>query len=460
MCGFESRPSHQQIFLQDLFMTSTTETTSSASALERRIQISVPMAEVEQEVQKRLQRISKTAKMPGFRPGKVPMKVVAQSYGAQAQSEAIGDVVSRAYSNAVVEQKLRVAGPPAIEPVTKEGQSDQALFFEAVVEVYPEIAVPALAGVEIKKTVCDITEADVDRTLDTLRQQRTSFESVERASQKGDRVTIDFKGEIDGVAFAGGSSENFAFVLGDGSMLKEFDEAAVGMKATESKTFPMQFPDDYHGKEVAGKLAMFTITLRDVAAPKVPELDDAFAKTMGIESGDMSKLRDDVRRNLSREVSNRCKAKTKSSVMDALMLSATFDVPKALVSGEAERLADATRQDLQSRGMNVKDAPIPPELFNEQAIKRVKLGLLVGEIVKAQSLQPQEAQIKALVEEMASAYENPEQFVNWYMSQDKHRAEAEAVVIEDNVVAWALSVAKVVDTPVTVEGLMADNTAK
>jgi trigger factor len=441
-------------------MTSTTETTSSASALERRIQISVPMAEVEQEVQKRLQRISKTAKMPGFRPGKVPMKVVAQSYGAQAQSEAIGDVVSRAYSNAVVEQKLRVAGPPAIEPVTKEGQSDQALFFEAVVEVYPEIAVPALAGVEIKKTVCDITEADVDRTLDTLRQQRTSFESVERASQKGDRVTIDFKGEIDGVAFAGGSSENFAFVLGDGSMLKEFDEAAVGMKATESKTFPMQFPDDYHGKEVAGKLAMFTITLRDVAAPKVPELDDAFAKTMGIESGDMSKLRDDVRRNLSREVSNRCKAKTKSSVMDALMLSATFDVPKALVSGEAERLADATRQDLQSRGMNVKDAPIPPELFNEQAIKRVKLGLLVGEIVKAQSLQPQEAQIKALVEEMASAYENPEQFVNWYMSQGKHRAEAEAVVIEDNVVAWALSVAKVVDTPVTVEGLMADNTAK
>jgi len=368
--------------------------------------------------------------------------------------------VSRAYSNAVVEQKLRVAGPPAIEPVTKEGQSDQALFFEAVVEVYPEIAVPALAGVEIKKTVCDITEADVDRTLDTLRQQRTSFESVERASQKGDRVTIDFKGEIDGVAFAGGSSENFAFVLGDGSMLKEFDEAAVGMKATESKTFHMQFPDDYHGKEVAGKLAMFTITLREVAAPKVPELDDAFAKTMGIESGDMSKLRDDVRRNLSREVSNRCKAKTKSSVMDALMQSAAFDVPKALVSGEAERLADATRQDLQSRGMNVKDAPIPPELFNEQAIKRVKLGLLVGEIVKAQSLQPQEAQIKALVEEMASAYENPEQFVNWYMSQGKHRAEAEAVVIEDNVVTWALSVAKVVDTPVTVEGLMADNTAK
>lgn len=181
---------------------------------------------------------------------------------------------------------------------------------------------------------------------------------------------------------------------------------------------------------------------------------------MGIESGDMSKLREDVRRNLSREVSNRCKAKTKSSVMDALMLSAAFDVPKALVSGEAERLANATRQDLQARGMNVKDAPIPPELFNEQAIKRVKLGLLVGEIVKAQSLQPQEAQIKALVEEMASAYENPEQFVNWYMSQGKHRAEAEAVVIEDNVVAWALGVAKVLDTPVTVEGLMADNSAK
>jgi trigger factor len=443
-------------------MTSTSATPTSAtiaptSGLERRIQLSVTVAEIEQEAQKRLLRLSKTVKMAGFRPGKVPMRVVSQTYGAQAQSEAMGDVVSRAYSTAVNEQKLRVAGPPAIEPVVSENASDTTLRFEAVVEVYPEITCPSLEGIEIKKTICEITDADVERTLDTLRKQRTSFDSVDRASQKGDRINLDFKGEIDGVPFTGGSSENYAFVLGDGSMLKEFDEAAVGMKADETKTFPMKFPDDYHGKDVAGKLAMFTIKIRNVSSPKVPALDEEFAKSMGIVSGDIGQLKEDVRKNLAREVANRCKAKTKTTVMDALSQWANFEIPKSLVEGESQRLAESTRQDMAARGMNVKDVPIPADLFAEQASKRVKLGLLVGEIVKAQNLHATEAQLKAFVQDMASAYEKPEAFVNWFMTQQKQRAEAEAMVIEDNVVSWALASAKISDQSVSVEGLMAES---
>jgi trigger factor len=439
-----------------LSMNATTTAGQSSNSLERRLKLSVTIDDVQKEAQKRLAKISKTVKMPGFRPGKVPMKVVSQTYGAQAQSEAIGDVVSRAYSNAVVEQKLRVAGPPAIEPIKSESEEDTVLHFEAVVEVYPEIAVPDVSGVEVKKTVCEISDADLDRTLETLRRQRTTFQTVDRASEKGDRVTVDFKGEIDGVAFNGGSAENYPFVLGDGSMLKEFDEAAAGLKQGESKTFPLNFPADYHGKDVAGKQAQFTITVREVAAPKVPELDADFAKTMGIASGDIEQLKADVRKNLAREVASRCKNKTKTAVMDALGAMSTFDLPKSLVSSESQRLAESTRQDLAARGMNVKEAPIPAELFEDQAKKRVRLGLLVGEIVKSKSLHPTEAQVKALVEDMASAYEKPEAFVNWFMTQPNQRAEAEAVVIEDNVVTWVLSNAKVVEESVTVEGLMAD----
>jgi trigger factor len=435
-------------------MTATT-TTAPQNSLERRLDLVVTMADVEQETQKRLAKISKTVKMSGFRPGKVPMRVVAQSYGPQARSEAIGFVVGNVYSKAVSEQKLKVAGQPEIEPVAPQGEGEPSeLKFTAIVEVYPEVQCPDLSAVEISKTTCEITESDLDKTLETLQKQRTEYHSVDRSSQKGDRVTLDFKGEIDGVAFTGGASENYTFVLGDGSMLREFDEAAVGMKVGETKTFPLKFPDDYHGKDVAGKLAMFSIKIRDVAEPKVPALNEEFAKSMGIESGDMAQLRADVRKNLAREVANRCKSRTKASVMDALVKFGTFDVPKALVESECERMAENTRRDLASRGMNVKDAPIPPELFKDKATERVRLGLIVGEVVVANNLRPTEEQIRTLVQEMASAYENPEQFVNWFIGQPQQRAQAEAVAIEDNVVSWALSKAKVVESSISVQTLL------
>lgn len=437
-------------------MTSTSSVPAAASSLERRLQVSVSISDIDQEARKRLARISKSVKMPGFRPGKVPMKVVQQNYGAQAQSEALGDVVSRAVSQAVSEQNLRVAGQPSVAPVTEGDAPEGALRFEAVFEVFPEISCPDVTTIEVSRVTCEVGDADLERTLDTLRRQRTVFEAVERASEKGDRVTVDFKGEIDGVAFAGGSSENFPFVLGDGSMLLEFDQAATGMKAGETKTFPMKFPDDYHGKDVAGKLAVFTIKVREVGAANVPQLDAEFARSMGIASGDLEQLRGDVHKNLVREVTGRCRSKTKASVMEALENLASFDVPRALVETESQRLADSARQDMLARGMNVKDAPIPAELFKDQAIRRVKLGLLIGEIVRAQNLTASADKVRALIEEMASAYERPQDFVNWFMNQPRQRADAEAAVIENQLVDWVLSQAKVIDRAISVEELMAE----
>lgn len=437
-------------------MTSTSSVPAAASSLERRLQVSVSISDIDEEARKRLARISKSVKMPGFRPGKVPMKVVQQNYGAQAQSEALGDVVSRAVSQAVSEQKLRIAGQPSVAPVTEGDSPEGALRFEAVFEVFPEITCPDVTSIEVSRVSCEVSDGDLERTLDTLRRQRTVFETVERPSEKGDRVTVDFKGEIDGVAFAGGTSENFPFVLGDGSMLLEFDQAATGMKAGETKTFPMKFPDDYHGKDVAGKLAVFTIKVREVGAANVPQLDAEFARSMGIASGDLEQLRTDVRKNLLREVTGRCRSKTKASVMEALENLASFDVPRALVETESQRLADSARQDMMARGMNVKDAPIPAELFKDQATRRVKLGLLIGEIVRAQNLTAPADKVRALIEEMASAYERPEDFVNWFMSQPRQRADAEAAVIENQLVDWVLSQARVIDRAISVEELMAE----
>jgi trigger factor len=237
-------------------------------------------------------------------------------------------------------------------------------------------------------------------------------------------------------------------------MLKEFDEAATGMSKGETKSFPLKFPDDYHGKEVAGNLATITKTLRDVAAPEVPELNEAFAKSLGVESGDINKLREDVEKNLRREVTARCKAKVKNSVMEALLETADFGVPKAMIETESQRLADNARKDLAARGMNVKDAPIPPELFKDQAAKRVRLGLLVAEVVKQKNLKAAEEQVRAFVEDLASSYESPGEFVNWYLGDANRRAEAEAVVIEENVVNWVLGVAKVTDDAISVETLL------
>ena len=315
--------------------------------LERRITITLPMADVQAEVEKRLKVRARTAKAPGFRPGKVPMKMVAQQYGYQVEAEVLNDKVGRAFSDAAVENNLKVAGYPKIEP--KSEAVEGMVAFDATFEVYPEVKIADLASAEVEKVSSAVTDAEIDKTIDILRKQRVHYHvkgeqgahgdgGTELSAQNGDRLTLDFVGKIDGVEFQGGKAENFAFVLGEGRMLPEFEAAAIGLKVGESKTFPLTFPADYHGKEVAGKTADFTITIKRIEWAHMPEVDAEFAKSLGITDGDLVKMREDIKQNLEREVNNRVKAKNKDSVMNALIKVSELDVPKALVDQDVDRL--------------------------------------------------------------------------------------------------------------------------
>jgi trigger factor len=424
-------------------------------ALERRIDLTVPSAMIEKEVQTRLAKLARNVKMPGFRQGKVPMKMVAATYGAQVQAEVMNDKVGEAFNSAVTASKLRVAGAPRLEPRAVEGSSD--LEFSAVFEVYPEIALGDLSGVEVQRAVCAVADAEIDRTLDIMRKQRASYEDVARSAAEGDIATIDFSGSIDGAPFEGGSATDFAFTLGQGRMLPEFEAAVLGMAAGTSKTFPLTFPADYTAAHLAGKTSEFTVTVKKVQQPVLPAIDADFAKSLGIADGDLDKMRAEVRTNLEREVGGRLKSRTKESAMSALLSSTSFDVPKSLVDEEQQRLADMTRRDLTQRGVQADKAPLPLDLFAAQADRRVRLGLLVGEVVRTNGLQPRPDQIRKLVEDLAQSYEKPQDVVNWYLSDRKRLAELEGAALEDNVTRWVLEHAKVVDTPVAFDELMGHN---
>lgn len=422
------------------------------SALERRIDMSVTLADIEKEVDARLKRIARTVKMPGFRPGKVPMKIVAQTHGSQARSEAIGAAVEKAFGEQVREQNLRVAGYPRIEP--KEASSGEVLEFSAVFEVYPDVVPGDLSGQKVERPVLEVTDAEVDKTVEVLRKQRTTFVAADRAAADGDRVVIDFAGRKDGELFEGGSGQDFPFVIGAGSMLKDFENAVAGLKAGESKTFDMTFPEDYHATNLAGQQVQFEITLKAVEAPVLPEVNADFAKALGVADGDVAKLREEVKTNLQREVKRRIQAKVKEQVMEALLAATPIEVPKALVEAEAGQLANNARRDLEMRGLKTKDIPVETSWFADQAERRVKLGLIMAEIVKANELHAKPEQIRALVEEMAQSYEDPAELVRWYYAQPERLSQAESVVIEDNVVAWVTEKAETTDKQVAFDELM------
>lgn len=438
--------------------------------LERRITLTVPVEEVKQEVEKRLKVRARTAKAPGFRPGKVPMKMVAAQYGYQVETEVLNDKVGRAFNNAANENNLRVAGYPRIEPKGSEGVAEGMIAFDATFEVYPEVKINDLATAEVEKVASPVTDAEIDKTIDILRKQRVHYHvkgeqgahgdgGPDQTAQNGDRVTVDFVGKIDGVEFAGGKAEDYPFVLGEGRMLPEFEAATIGLKVGESRTFPLSFPEDYHGKDVAGKTAEFTITLKKLEWAHLPEVDAEFAKSLGIADGDLGKMREDIKANLEREVNSRAKAKTKDSVMDALIKITELDVPNALLDQEVERMSEMTRQDMAQRGMKVGNVPFPPELFKPQAERRVRLGLILAELVKTNNLQATAEQVKAQVEEFAQSYEDPQQVVKYYYSDRRRLAEVEALVLEENVVNFVLGKAKVSDKAVAFDELMG-NTAQ
>ncbi len=435
--------------------------------LERRVTLTVALADVNAEVEKRLKVRARTAKAPGFRPGKVPMKMVAAQYGYIVESEVLNDKVGRAFGEVTAEHKLRVAGFPKIEPKA-DAKVDGSVVFQATFEVYPEVKLGDFSAVEVEKSKADITEAEIDKTIDILRKQRVHYHTKGvhdahgdggpvQTAQNADRVTIDFVGKIDGVEFAGGKADDFVFVLGEGRMLAEFEAATIGLKQGESKTFSMKFPDDYHGKDVAGKTAEFTITVKKIEWAYLPEINSDFAKMLGIPDGDLQKMRDDVRSNLEREVNSRIKSRTKNSVMDALIKVAELEVPKALLEQDTERLAEMTREDMRQRGMDIKDMPMPMEIFATQADRRVRLGLILGEIVKVNNLQATAEQIKAHVDNFAKAYEDPQQVVKYYFSDRNRLAEVEALVLEDNVVDYVLGKAKVKEKTLSFDELMGNN---
>ncbi|WP_119352718.1 trigger factor [Azohydromonas sediminis] len=423
--------------------------------LERRITLTLPADEINREVESRLKKLARTVKADGFRPGKVPLSVVAQRYGYSVQYEVMNDRVGRAFADAANEAKLRVAGVPRIEP--KADAPEGQLAFDATFEVYPEVKIGDLSGVEVERIATEVTDAAIDKTIDILRRQRRTFQQRPAAegAQEGDRVTIDFEGKIDGEPFAGGKAEGFQFVIGEGQMLEQFDKAVRGMKVGESKTFPLKFPDDYQGKEVAGKEADFLVSMKKIEAQHLPAVDEAFVKSLGIAAGTLEALREDVKRNLEREVKFRVQARNKAAVMDALVKVAELDVPKALVEAEVERMTAAAREDLKKRGVKDADkAPIPAELFQPQAERRVRLGLVVAELVRAHNLQAKPEQLQAHIEEVAQSYEKPAEVVRWYLGDRQRMAEVEAVVIENNVTAHVLGQAKVVDKTVPFDELM------
>ena len=425
--------------------------------LERRITLSLPAATIASEVESRLRRLSRTVKADGFRPGKVPMSVVSQRYGYSVHSEVLNDKVGQIFSEAVNEAKLRVAGPPRI--TEKEGAPEGEVAFDATFEVYPEVKIGDLATAEVERVTTEVGDAAVDKTLDILRKQRRTFQqrpAVEPAAV-GDRVTIDFAGTVDGVPFEGGKAEGFQFIIGEGQMLEQFDAAVRGMKSGDSKTFPLQFPADYQGKEVAGKEADFMVTLKKIEVPHLPAVDEAFAKSLGIGGGTVEALRGDIRKNLEREVKFRIQARNKASVMDALVKVAELEVPKALVAGETERMVEDMRADLKKRGMKDADtAQIPAEMFTAQAEKRVRLGLVVGELVRSQNLQAKPEQLQAHIEELSQSYEKPAEVMRWYLSDRKRMADIEGVVVENNVASYVLERAKVTDKSVPFDELMAN----
>ena len=430
-------------------------TVETLEKLERKITLSLPLAAIQSEVEARLKKVARTVKMDGFRPGKVPMNVVAQRYGYSVQYEVLNDKVGEEFAKAVQEAGLRVAGQPRISE--KEGSAEGHADFDAIFEVFPEVKIGDLAAAEIEKLTAEVDEAAIEKTLDILRKQRRTFaqRAAEEAAVDGDRVTVDFEGKIDGEAFAGGKAEDFQFLVGEGQMLKEFEDAVRGMKAGESKTFPLAFPEDYHGKDVAGKTADFLVTLKKVEAANLPEVNEALVKSLGIADGSVEALRADIKKNLEREVKFRLQARNKQAVMDALVSVAELDLPKASVQAEVARLMEAARADLKQRGIKDADkAEIPEDIFLPQAERRVRLGLVVAELVKANNLEATPEQLKAHVDELAASYEKPEEVVRWYFGDRQRLAEVEAVVIENNVAEFVLGKAKVNDKAVSFEELM------
>ena len=432
-------------------MSVTVETLEN---LERKVIVSLAWADINAETDKRLKQTQRRVKIDGFRPGKAPLKMVASMYGASVQNEVMNELVQRAFYDIAVSENLKGAGFPRFEGVEEQDDKD-SLKIAAIFEVFPEVSIGDLSASEIEKVTSEVGDAEVEKTVEILRKQRTRFNHVDRAAQNSDRVIIDFEGKIDGEPFAGGSSKNYAFVLGSGQMLPEFEAGIAGMKAGESKDVEVNFPEDYHGKDVAGKTAVFTITLNNVSEATLPEVDAEFAKALGIADGDVAKMREEVKKNVAREVERRTQEQTKESVMDALLKAVELQVPNALVNDEAARLAEEMKQNFVNQGMaNAGQVNLPTDMFKEQAHRRVALGLILAKLVEENKLEPTEEQIKAVVANFAESYEDPQEVIDWYYADASRLQGPTSLAVESNVVNFVLGKAKVTEKTLSFDEVM------
>jgi trigger factor len=427
-------------------------TLETLGQLERRLHVALPKAQIEEEIQKRLTQLAKTAKIPGFRPGHVPLKMVAQQYGPKVRSDVISDTVQSSLSDALRSQNLRVAGYPRIEP--RQDVAEDEFGFSAVFEIYPEIKLGDFSSVTITRPAAEVTPPDVDRTIEILRKQRARYEPVVRPAQTGDRAIVDFTGTIDGIEFAGGQARDFAITLGEGKMLPAFETALAGMSAGETRSFDLVFPADYHGKEVAGRQAHFELILKSLAEPHLPAVDAEFAKNFGIASGSIDELRSEIASNLSVELKRKVEAVLKDQVMKALLSSSTLTVPKSLVEMEAESLRERTAAELKNRAVQTDGVELTTDMFRAQAEERVKFSLVLNELVRSEQLQARPEQIRALVEEAAQSFEQPEAVIRWHYEEPSRLNEYEVRAVERNVIDWALQRARVQDQPTPFEALM------
>ncbi|MFC0711779.1 trigger factor [Azorhizophilus paspali] len=418
----------------------------STSALERRLTIGVPAERIETEVNKRLQQTARRAKIPGFRPGKVPMSVIRQRYEESARQEALGELIQASFYEAVVEQKLKPAGAPSVEPKVFEKGKD--LEYVATFEVYPEFEITGLEGIAVERLQAEVAESDVDNMLEILRKQNTHYKQVEREAQDGDQLNIDFVGKVDGEAFAGGSAKGTLLVLGSGRMIEGFEAGLVGAKAGEERVLSLTFPADYQNLDLAGKAAEFAVTVNSVSEAELPELNADFFSLFGINESSLEAFRTEVGKNMERELRQAIKSKVKTQVMDGLLAANPVEVPKALIENEVNRLRV---QAVQQFGGNIKPEQLPADLFQDQAKRRVTLGLIVAEMVKQFDLKPDESKVKTLIEEIASAYQEPEQVVAWYYGNEQQLSEVRSVVLEEQVVDTVLQKANVTDKAVSYE---------
>ena len=408
----------------------------TTQGLERRMVVEIEEAKVSDAVETRLKSLAKTTKIAGFRAGKVPMKVVKQHYGSQVRQEIVSDLVQSTFYEAVTQEKLRPAGGPTIG---NDLAATDGLKYTATFEVYPEIEIASFDGVSVDKDTAEITEADVDEMIETIRKQNKAWEDAGRASEDGDQVTVDFAGTVDGEAFEGGTGTDMAVELGSKRMIAGFEDGLKGLKEGEDATLSLTFPDSYPQKELAGKPVEFKITVKKVEQTALPPVDEEFAKKMGVEDGNLEQMRKDIKENMQRELEAKIKTNLKQAVMDKLIDLHDMEVPKALTEQESTVLMEQMQQNLTSQGMNAGDVKLNPEMFKDQAQRRVSLGLIMAEIVKDNEIKVDDDKVKAKVEEIAEPYEQPEQVISWYYGDKQRLAEIESLVFEEQIIEWMLS---------------------